>query len=102
MTQNHEYSLLQEMHKLIWGRWTATLVSRNEQKAARMSQTGGASWTSMNENLMALLEAVLSLAASDATSRRPPRPAIKPGGYSEEIFVDLTEDEQDEFSCGIW
>lgn len=56
----------------------------------------------MNENLMALLEAVLSLAASDATARRPPRPAIKPGGYSEEIFVDLTEDEQDEFSCSIW
>lgn len=68
-----------------------------------MSQAGGASWTSMNENLMALLEAVLTLAAADATAtRRPTRPTIKPGGYSEEIFLDLTEDEQDEFSCSIW
>ncbi|KAK7102978.1 ras guanine nucleotide exchange factor Y-like [Littorina saxatilis] len=68
-----------------------------------MSQAGGSvSWTSMNENLMALLEAVLSLAASDASaSRRPTRPAIKAGGHSEEIFLDLTEDEQDEFSCSI-
>ncbi|XP_076468618.1 uncharacterized protein LOC143299364 [Babylonia areolata] len=63
---------------------------------------GGGSWTSMNENLMALLEAVLSLAASDAAvTRRPARPAVKPGGYSEDIFLDLSEEEQEEFSCSI-
>ena len=57
----------------------------------------------MNENLMALLEAVLTLAASDAVAlRRPIRPAIKPGGYSEDIFLDLAEDEQEELSCNIW
>lgn len=61
-------------------------------------------WTNMNDNLMALLEAVLTLAASDAATavpRRPTQPAIKPGGYSEDIFLDLTAEEQNEFSCSI-
>jgi hypothetical protein len=59
----------------------------------------------MNENLMALLEAVLTLAASDAAStvpQRPARQAIKPGGFNEDIFLDLTEEERNEFSCSIW
>nr|KAG5711466.1 hypothetical protein BaRGS_025893 [Batillaria attramentaria] len=52
------------------------------------------------ESLMALLEAMLTLAAQDVSMRRP-KPTIKPGGYQEEIFVDLSEEEKDEMSCSI-
>lgn len=52
------------------------------------------------ESLMALLEAMLTLAAQDVGMRRP-KPTIKPGGYQEEIFLDLSEDEKDEMSCSI-
>lgn len=52
------------------------------------------------ESLMALLEAMLTLAAQDVGIRRQ-KTTIKPGGHQEDIFVDLTEEEKDEFSCSI-
>ncbi|CAL1526528.1 unnamed protein product [Lymnaea stagnalis] len=54
--------------------------------------------SSAEEGLMALLEAMLTLAARDV---RRPKPIVKPGGHPEEHFLDLTEDERDEFSCNI-
>ncbi|CAG5124388.1 unnamed protein product [Candidula unifasciata] len=51
------------------------------------------------ESLMALLEAMLTLAASEVI--RPKPPSVKPGGYPEEHFLDLTEEEKDEFCCNI-
>lgn len=56
--------------------------------------------SSAEESLMALLEAMLTLAASEVI--RPKPPAVKPGGYPEEHFLDLTDEEKDEFSCNIW
>ncbi|KAH9512721.1 hypothetical protein Btru_038010 [Bulinus truncatus] len=50
--------------------------------------------SSAEESLMALLEAMLTLAAR-------PKPQVKPGGHQEEHFLDLTEDERNEFSCNI-
>ncbi|XP_055883904.1 uncharacterized protein LOC106077903 [Biomphalaria glabrata] len=56
--------------------------------------------SSAEESLMALLEAMLTLAARNAPAR-PPKPQVKAGGHQEEHFVDLTEDEREEFSCNI-
>ena len=56
--------------------------------------------SSAEEGLMALLEAMLTLAARE--TRRPKPPAVKPGGHPEEHFTDLTEDEKEEFTCSIW
>ncbi|RUS87961.1 hypothetical protein EGW08_004239 [Elysia chlorotica] len=55
--------------------------------------------SSAEEGLMALLEAMLTLAARE--SRRPKPPAVKPGGHPEEHFTDLTEEEKEEFTCSI-
>ncbi|KAK6177103.1 hypothetical protein SNE40_015275 [Patella caerulea] len=51
-------------------------------------------------SLMALLEAMLSLAARPALVRRP-TPNIKAGGYPDEIFLDLTDEKRDEYECSI-
>ena len=29
-------------------------------------------------------------------------PKVKPGGHSEDMFVDLTEEERGEMECNIW
>ncbi|GFO21800.1 tnf receptor-associated factor 2 [Plakobranchus ocellatus] len=55
--------------------------------------------SSAEEGLMALLEAMLTLAAREA--RRPKPPPVKPGGHPEEYFTDLTEEEKEEFTCSI-
>ncbi|XP_069141250.1 uncharacterized protein [Argopecten irradians] len=44
--------------------------------------------------LIALLEIMLNLST-------PRKPAVKPGGHPENIFVDLTEEEKEEFECSI-
>lgn len=55
------------------------------------------------ESLIALLEAMLTLAAQDIGVRmHRPKPTIKAGGHPEEIFVDLSEEEKDELTCNIW
>lgn len=54
---------------------------------------------SAEDGLMTLLEAMLTLAAREA--RRPKPPPVKPGGYCEDQFLDLSEDEKEEFSCQI-
>ena len=63
------------------------------QKTITMSQ-------SAEDGLMTLLEAMLTLAAREA--RRPKPPPVKPGGYCEDLFLDLSEDDKEEFSCQIW
>ncbi|XP_005089295.1 uncharacterized protein LOC101851456 [Aplysia californica] len=55
--------------------------------------------SSAEDGLMNLLEAMLALAAREA--RRPKPPPVKPGGYPEDQFVDLSEEEKEEFSCSI-
>ncbi|XP_060069554.1 uncharacterized protein LOC132549624 [Ylistrum balloti] len=44
--------------------------------------------------LIALLEIMLNLST-------PRKPAVKPGGHPENIFIDLTEEEKEEFECSI-
>ncbi|XP_050413182.1 uncharacterized protein LOC126827728 [Patella vulgata] len=51
-------------------------------------------------SLMALLEAMLSLAVRPSLVRRP-TPNIKAGGYPDEIFLDLTDEKRDEYECSI-
>lgn len=45
-------------------------------------------------DLFALLELMLRTFAN--------QPNVKPGGYSDEIFIDLTEEEKEELECSIW
>lgn len=45
----------------------------------------------VHQPLFALLEVMLNLAT----------PKVNPGGYSEEMFLDLTEEEKEEFTCSI-
>lgn len=44
--------------------------------------------------LLNLLEAMIDLAA--------PKVNVKPGGYTEEIFLNLTPEQKEEFECSIW
>ncbi|XP_041347536.1 uncharacterized protein LOC121367435 [Gigantopelta aegis] len=50
-------------------------------------------------SFLALIEAVLSLAAPQVP--RPREGIIKPGGYPEDIFLSLPEDEKDDLECAI-
>lgn len=44
--------------------------------------------------LLSLLEAMIDLAA--------PKVNVKPGGYSEDLFLSLTPEQKEEFECSIW
>ena len=44
--------------------------------------------------LIGLLEVLLHLSV--------PKPRVKPGGYNDDIFLDLTEEEKEDFECSIW
>lgn len=44
--------------------------------------------------LLTLLEAMIDLAA--------PKVEVKPGGYSEDLFLSLTPEQKEEFECSIW
>ena len=51
-------------------------------------------------SFLALIEAVLSLATPQVP--RPREAVIKPGGFPEGIFLNLSEEEKDELECAIW
>lgn len=44
--------------------------------------------------LLSLLEAMIDLAT--------PKVNVKPGGFSEDIFINLTPEQKEEFECSIW
>lgn len=45
--------------------------------------------------LIALLEIMLNLST-------PRKPTVKPGGHPADIFVEISEEEKEEFECSIW
>lgn len=60
---------------------------RDRQKKIKMSDLNV-------RPLLNLLEAMIDLAA--------PKVNVKPGGYTEEIFLNLTPEQKEEFECSIW
>ncbi|XP_071082724.1 uncharacterized protein [Haliotis cracherodii] len=52
-------------------------------------------------SFLALIEAVLSLAAPPMPRPKRSTHPIKAGGYSEDIFLNLTEEDKEEFECSI-
>ena len=52
-------------------------------------------------SLLELIEAMLTL-ASQSHDIFAPKPSIKPGGYPEEIFMNLSEQEKEDYGCAIW
>ncbi|XP_046568471.1 uncharacterized protein LOC124276857 [Haliotis rubra] len=52
-------------------------------------------------SFLALIEAVLSLAAPPMPRPKRSTHPIKAGGYPEDIFINLTEEDKEEFECSI-
>lgn len=58
-------------------------------------------------DLIALLDATLRLISNNGTDKKKlsklPVSGVKPGGYPVDMFLDcLSDDEKENYQCGIW